>query len=203
MGLVASAARIIESLGSSIFNVDLGAGNTRKAQEFKTPGDDSAPLPEHDWPLAVPSTRSGSQVIAGYATAEEERLAQPGERRLYARDAEGVEVSSIWLKNDGSVTVENENTQVTVGPDGDVAMSNDNGGIELGANGDVTINGVTIKADGTIDAPGDIEAGGDVASQGTVSGFVDVTATPVGTKLSSHQHPTAATGPPSPPIPGT
>jgi phage baseplate assembly protein V len=65
--------------------------------------------------------------------------------------------------------------------------------------GDVTI-------DGELTAGGSVTATGDISTQGSVEAGAQVSAlsgTPSVVRLSTHMHPTAAPGPPSPPTPGT
>lgn len=65
------------------------------------------------------------------------------------------------------------------------------GDVEVDGNFDIDGD---IKATGNIEAEGDIKAEGEVSAKSGLSGQVS---------LSTHQHPTAALGLPSPPIPGT
>lgn len=61
-------------------------------------------------------------------------------------------------------------------------------------------NGKSLEfKDGKLNVDGDIVATGSVSADGEVT--ANASATP--TKLSTHKHPTAGNGPPSPPIPGT
>lgn len=62
------------------------------------------------------------------------------------------------------------------------------GTLEIGSGGDVTINGVVITASGEVRAPGEVTA---------------MATLPTKVSLSTHMHPTAATGAPSSPTPGT
>lgn len=76
-----------------------------------------------------------------------EPITEPGEKRIYSTDSDGNLKASFYLKNDGSVTLEN-----------------DNGFIELKANGDVDINGFIIKANGDSSSPTSISAPSIVAN---------------------------------------
>jgi len=60
---------------------------------------------------------------------------------------------------------------------------------------------IKIKCE-SIDVTGDVNVTGDMSVSGEIEGL-EVTAKSKGVKLSSHMHPTAATGSPSPPTPGT
>lgn len=80
----------------------------------------------------------------------------------------------------------------------------------LSVDGDISTTG-KIAADGNIStkgdvsADGDMNATGDVNATGGVSANGEITAMSLTTniKLSTHMHPTAAVGSPSPPTPGT
>jgi hypothetical protein len=63
------------------------------------------------------------------------------------------------------------------------------------ASGQVNANGVTIDQNGNMVVPGNINCAKNITG-------LDVLNT-AGTSLTSHEHPTAATGPPSPPTPGS
>lgn len=78
-------------------------------------------------------------------------------------------------KSDGSVSIE--------------LWLRSDGTLEISGGGDVTINGVVITASGEIRAPGEV----------TAMAITPLTAV----SLSTHMHPTAATGAPSSPTPGT
>lgn len=71
------------------------------------------------------------------------------------------------------------------------------GGISI--EGDISVTGnVTVSE--AVDISGDLSVGGDTSVTGEVTAIGDVTGSLV--SLSTHMHPTAPTGPTSPPIPG-
>lgn len=65
---------------------------------------------------------------------------------------------------------------------------------EVNITGDLSVSGKT-------DLTGDVTAGAKINATGAIKSTVDVTAGPLNLSLLAHKHPTAATGPPSPPIP--
>jgi phage baseplate assembly protein V len=70
--------------------------------------------------------------------------------------------------------------------------------------GDVSVQG-TLSASG-LTSSGDVEASGDIKADGSMKALGQVEAlsgTPLVVHLSTHNHPTAPTGPISPPTPGT
>jgi phage baseplate assembly protein V len=75
-----------------------------------------------------------------------------------------------------------------------------NGKLTVDAKGTVEIKGAPkVVVDCDLEVKGKIDATGNV----TADGEVTARATSTNVKLSTHMHPTAATGPPSPPTPGT
>lgn len=115
-------------------------GDTLTAPHFADPGDDSQPLPG-DFVALETSSGSGLEQATGYADVKNEGKAQPGEKRIYARDASGAVMVELWLRGDGSLVIDNGS-----------------GKVELAAGGDVTINGVVIDASGNVKAPGEVTA---------------------------------------------
>lgn len=121
---------------------DPGGGANVTAAHFAAPGDDSNPLRD-DYVALLPIPRSGGDVVVGYADTLNAPKAEPGEKRIYARDADtGAAVAEVWIKSDGSIR-----------------GANALGHFELGASGVFSVNGVTIATDGTITTPAGISAG--------------------------------------------
>lgn len=142
-------SRVAEVL-SSDRTVDEGAhgvdvkcdpgGNPMTAPHFADSGFDSQPLPG-DYVALGDSSGSGCEHVVGCADVRNEGKAEPGEARVYARDASGAVVVELWLKGDGALVIDNGS-----------------GKVELAAGGDVTINGVVIDASGNVKAPGEVTA---------------------------------------------
>ena len=120
---------------------------------------------------------AGREAITGYVDPNNESKAAAGEKRIYARDENGVEVAEIWLKNTGEATISNGNGSTTLRPDGGSAITtpastfdaaadgsikgdNGNGSFELAVNGDFLVNGVTIKANGDVIFPNSLVLNG-------------------------------------------
>jgi len=101
--------------------VDPGGGASVTADHCASPGDDSPPLPG-DYAELVESTGKGNEAAVGYTDPNNTREAAPGEKRWYARDADGNVVSSGWHKADGTILVTNGNGTVQIAPDGTVSM---------------------------------------------------------------------------------
>jgi len=186
--------------------VDPGGGPNITAEHFAAAGDDSHPLPG-DYVALNTDSGSGRESAIGYLDPLNEPKAQPGDKRIYARDEDGVVIVEIWLKNTGEATVLNENGSITLQPDGgaitttpestfdakaDGSIKGDNGSgsFELAAGGDFLVNGVTIDTSGNITSPATIT--GD-----TIAGSTSVKA--AGKELAGHLHlagtPPGNTGP--------
>lgn len=121
--------------------IDPGGGPNQTANHYACAGDDSHPLPG-DFVATTGSPGSGNEHVTGYVDPVNEPKAQRGEKRIYSRrESDGVLVAEIWLKNDGSLVIENEN-----------------GRLELAAGGTFDLNGVTIDTSGNISAPGEVTA---------------------------------------------
>jgi hypothetical protein len=136
--------------------VDPGGKALINPEHFAACGDDSPPL-DTDYAILVPTGRSGVFAVAGYVDPKNTQDAKGGEKRLYARDSEGNVVSVIWMKNDGTVVVENENATSVTKPDGEISNTNAGGYFKLEAGGTFEVNGVKILPDGTIITPKEVQ----------------------------------------------
>lgn len=171
--------------------VDPGGGPNITAENYSPAGDDAHPLTT-DYALSVGVPRSGGAVVAGYVDPLNEPKAQAGEKRIYGRDANsGAVIVEVWLKNDGTAVVSNDNGSITLRPDGgtvtttpastfDAAANgsikgdNGSGSFELTVGGDFLVNGVTIDTAGNITSPTSVAAPSIVAD---------------GKELAGHTHP--------------
>jgi hypothetical protein len=124
----------------SVVKVD-GDADPSTVQHFAPPGDDSPPLPGDYAQLVETSDGQGGEAAVGYSDPRNDELAAPGEKRLVGRASSGAIRVTLWLKGDGSMTIDNGS-----------------GTFEMAANGEVTINGVVIGTDGSVTAPGEVTA---------------------------------------------
>jgi len=163
MGRIAKLLSFVRSLAGdakvSDVKVNPGGGANVTAQHFSTPGDDSHPMPG-DYVATVPVQRTGSEVAVGYLDPLNEPKALSGDKRIYARDADGVVIVEVWLKNDGTALTSNANGSSTLSPDGSQKGVNANGSFELQANGNFVVNGVTIDTSGNVTIPTSLTLGG-------------------------------------------
>ena len=177
--------------------VNPGGGPNITAEHFADAGDDAHPLIT-DYVALNTDSGSGRETAIGYLDPLNEPKAQPGDKRIYGRDAEsGAVVVEVWLKNDGTAIVSNDNGSVTLRPDGgtvtetaestfdaaadgSIKGDNGNGSFELAAGGDFLVNGVTIDTSGNITSPATITAPNLVGSTSVQA---------AGKELAGHLHP--------------
>lgn len=176
--------------------LDPGGEANITAQHFADSGDDSHPLPT-DFVHGAKVRGSWRWVAAGYVDPLNEPKAQAGEKRIYGRDSSGTAVNEVWLKNDGSILISNDNGSCLLDSAGTIKSENTNGSILLDSSGLIesanTIAKFSLAPTGSIkgeNAGGAFELAisGDFLINGakiTSSGdFVDSS----GKTLSSHTH---------------
>lgn len=136
--IVKSVARRVAG-GTPVADVktDQGGGALHTAKLFQVAGTDAPPLPgDYAAELAVP--RGNSYVIVGFSDPENAGTAEPGEHRIYSRNAAGAITSVIYLKANGSIDI------LTAGA--------------VNITGDLNVTG-DINADGTITGTTDVVGG--------------------------------------------
>lgn len=180
MGRVAevlSTKRVNDEDGHGVdVTCDPGGGQNVTAALFAASGDDSPPL-RGDFVALEDSSGTGVEHVVGCADVRNAGTAANGEKRLFARDANGAVKIQLWLKGDGTLVI-----------------GHGNGSIEMAADGAVTINGLVIDPDGNVTTPGEIAADGEVTAMAASPG--------TSVKVSTHLHPHPM-GPTSAPQPGT
>lgn len=209
---VLSYTRIGDRFGAKVSDVkhDPGGGAIKTGEHFQPPNQDAVPLPD-DYLLTVRVQRTGGEVVIGFIDPKQQQIAEQGEHRTYARDADGVEVVQVHLKKDGTAIISNDSGSITLSPDGTVESRNDtavhtvspsgsirgenpSGFFELQDDGTVNINGATIDPAGNIETPANITAGGTISAP-TIA--ADSSMTAAGKELVGHTHPAGSpnTGP--------
>lgn len=158
---------------STDVKVDPGGGANVTLPHFSAPGDDAAPFPD-DFVAAVEVPRTGGAVAVGYVDPNNEGVAQPGEKIIYARSTSaGHEVVvRVHLKNDGSALVSNNNGTFELSQTGGIKGSNGNGSFELETGGNFVVNGVTIDTGGNIKTGASIESKSVIADGKELAGHV-------------------------------
>lgn len=161
MGRIARLLSFVRSAINGTKNSDVKAdpgGNANiTAQHFEDAGSDSYPLPE-DYAAMMPLISTGRYAAVGYVDPKNGQKSQPGEKRLYSRDADGAEIAQVWLKNNGDVLVSNSQMTFETKIDGSIKGSNGGGSFELTTSGDFIINGATIDTAGNITSPSSVSA---------------------------------------------
>lgn len=103
--------------------VDLGGGEVITGEHFCNSGDDALPQ-IGDYAIVV-----GVDIV-GYIDYNTEFITLRGEKRIYARDADGALICSIYLQQDGTILV-----------------SNDSGSIEMSSSGVISLNEGNLEVD--------------------------------------------------------
>lgn len=121
--------------------VDVGGGEIFTASHFDSAGCDAPPLPG-DTAAIEDSTGTGAQQVSGYLDPEASNgKAEPGEYRVYARDASGAVVCEVYLQSDGTILFENAAGSGKLNPDGSAEIN----GATITTTGDViTAAGVSL-----------------------------------------------------------
>ena len=161
IGLVLSFVRVSRNAVTiSDVKTDPGGGPNITPEHFSAPGDDSHPLPG-DYVYAGPTPQRGKYAAIGYMDPTNTPTAQPGDKRIYGRDSDsGAEVVQVWLQNDGTAIISNDNGSVTLRANGSILGQNSAGSFELEQGGDFVVNGVTIAANGDVTIPSSLTLNG-------------------------------------------
>jgi len=149
------------------------AGDINEMEHLQPLGDDSKPLPQDDgW--SDRTNQSGGDVYFG-AFDYENKIAEPGEKRTYARDADGNPVSHVYQKKDGTIIIANDSYSKTINPDGSFVETNGTYSKNVSADGSFTeTNGAYTK---TVATSGEVNINGFVIGpDGSASSPVSVTA---------------------------
>ena len=150
--------------GVSDVRCDPGGGANVDAYHMQPAGDDAHPLPT-DTAALVELPRSRNFAAVGYHDPNNAQTAGPGERRVYARDADGNQVAEVFLHNDGQVRTSNDKGFIDLAADGTIQadsggataeltpggqaeLRNSAGFIRLLPDGSVNINGFVISSTG-------------------------------------------------------
>lgn len=199
MGMIAKVLNWTAKALSGDVECNPGGEANIRAQLANPSGVDAPPL-NGDFAVVVHIQGTGRAVQVANIDAISS-TAQPGEHRIYARDADGTQVVELHLKGDGSAVLSNANGSATLAADGSLtlkkgaasvvvaanealSMSNGSGGVQVAAGGEVTINGVAFSTSGDMTAPGSVKGQG-------------VTDTTNNVTLGTHNHGGSA------PVPGT
>lgn len=141
MGLITKVLSVVDVVRNGLTLSDIkgdpGAGANQTSEHYGPAGDDSKPLPG-DYYISEKIPGSGRGVAVGYLDPTNAPESGPGEKRLYSRDSGGAVVAEVWLKNDGTITAENDSVAAELKPDGSAIIDNGIGSHEIAADGTVT-----------------------------------------------------------------
>lgn len=152
--------------------MNLGGFFNNECDKVQPSGDDSRPLAKDDG-YAQQWGGAGRFVVLGYFDYDN-KIAQPGEKRIYGRDSSGNVTSHVYLMNDGTIKIENDSVSYTLNPDGSTIETNGSGTKTMAADGTVNINGFIIAPDGAVESPVSITSPSVIAD---------------GKELAGHKHP--------------
>jgi len=189
IGKLFSFVRVIRNEAKlSDVKIDVGGGDILTAEYTHPSGDDSFPLPD-DYVSAVRIPRSGRILILGFVESDAQQKALKGDKRIYARNENREEMIELWLKSDGTATLNNANGSFTLSPDGKFVTTNPNGTYTLNADGShkgENANGnFQLLANGTMDInTATIDPGGNIIATSVSAPSIKVN----GKELDGHDH---------------
>jgi hypothetical protein len=175
IGKILSFTRVMRNNAKiSDVKVNPGGNPNLTAEHFADAGDDSNPLPG-DYALISGVNGTGRGAAVGYVDVKNLQKSLAGEKRIYARDAQGVQKAELWLKSTGDTTLNNDMSSIALTAAGDVmitcpiaqfnvlvdgTISGQNGAgiFQLLPNGDFVVNGFVIAASGAATGPGSISS---------------------------------------------
>ncbi|CAM0104033.1 hypothetical protein MYOV065v1_p0046 [Vibrio phage PS15B.2] len=114
--------RVLSNSPENRVKADRNGGDINDMEHLQPLGDDSKPLPQDDgW--SDRTSENGNDVYFG-AFDYGNKIAGPGEKRTYARNADGVPVSHVYQKDDGTIIIANDSYSKTINPDGSYVETN-------------------------------------------------------------------------------
>lgn len=90
--------------GRQYLEARAGADHQETGAVAQSPGFDGRPL-EGDLLVSEKAADTGEPVFVGALDLKNAGTAEPGEARIYARDASGAVVCEIWARADGSIRI--------------------------------------------------------------------------------------------------
>lgn len=152
--VVTGTERVSDDDGEGlIVTYDEHGAAPEEAEHYAPAGDDSPPLPG-DFPAVDDAPGRGNKRITGYVDSKNKGKALEGEKRVYARAADGSVAAEIWLHGDGLVEI-----------------------LSLKPGGKYKIGKVEIDEDGNITTPGEVTAKADTPAKVTLTQHIHPTGT--------------------------
>lgn len=127
----------------TLVTVSAAAKDDITVEHFSPPGVDAPPMPG-DFAGTFEGTASGEFIAAGYVDVKNAGTAEPGDVRIYSRDANRAPVAQIVVRGNGEILIESNPVIVLIGSDGTVSIGNGPGSFDMAADGTVSINGSNL-----------------------------------------------------------
>lgn len=127
MGVIAKVLSVerVERNGVTVTEIKAnptGGANTTMTM-FPPSGKDPQPL-KGDYAVGTSVPGKGRMGVVGFIDPVNVPVSEPGDNRSYSRDeTTGTTVAQVWIKNDGSILISNDNGSVTITPDGVVEIN--------------------------------------------------------------------------------
>ena len=156
MGLIATITEFYREIKNGVeapfLKVEAEKSVNFTTPHFTPPGDDSPPL-LNDQAALVESTGEGRMNSVGYIDNTNPGVANPGEKRFYCRDGEGVIKAVLYMQNDGAFSVISDDYEISALANGTIKIANSTGNFDMASGGTINLNGVTIDTDGNLTSP--------------------------------------------------
>lgn len=170
MGLI---ARILDSFkgddGEPSAKVEVYKGDNITARIFNPPGVDARPLDQDICFTEDSEDTEGGKDILGFIDQKNEPVAEKGENRTYARDADGVVVGFIYLKKDGTLQIEIDGKANFITKDDFIVTVDSGKKVAFGNGTDEVLDLFDQELDELIKLVGNTMLGGSVDSPGVAS----------------------------------
>ncbi len=124
-GIIAEVTRIVRgSVTVSDVRANSGGDVNATGELYQPAGEDAQPLQGDIALMHRAEGTSGEYDCVGFVDTRNAPQSNSGEKRMYARNATtGAIVATVWLKNDGTVVVENSSGSMELKPSGEFTIN--------------------------------------------------------------------------------
>lgn len=136
-----------------LLQVQMAGDDVQTVQYMPTAGDDSPPMVGDK--VAVVPIGPSFRVAMGVQDSVVP-TAEAGEKKIYSRDEDGNIAASCYLKENGTIEIENANVSVFIRANGRIDAENVNGSISLRPSGSIQLLNKAETSSVTLRAIGDI-----------------------------------------------
>jgi hypothetical protein len=145
---VQRTTRVVEDGAHGVDVVSDPGGKANVTSSLYQPaGVDSVPL-RGDFVQLVDTLGMGAESAVGFADCRQAGKANPGEIRLYARDANGAAVGEVWCKSDGAIVASNAGGTVTLSPTGVLSIGGSSDAAALASVVDALVTAIKTATPG-------------------------------------------------------